>query len=435
MIRGIAFAVLLGAVHAQALPLRPGFSATLQVQTHSAAWRQRGLAAGQFGDDVYFARGNELFHQRGANLPTSLGFTSGGSDIGFVARPANSSRLFFSEYGNGIVMAHDLATGLQTPIATVRNAFDLDLAIDGTVLLSANPGWPAAGSNSAIFAVTTGGATHRVLQLLGPSGPLLVLPSGDLLVAELGVNSPPTPGGVRILRLSAGQLANAIASRQTLTTRDATVFTNGLDGAFDLAADDRGAIYVSDPNFGDVRRIAADGSIDPFPLLARQSKSTLDLAFLDGGPAAFLPRQRDDSGTLWCALSDFTTAAEIVAVRPSPPRLDSPQAPAVPRGPARIDAAGLSPLAPAILLVSWLPQRSPWHLATLRGADLFTTLDPTLAPVITPLVVDGHGDASFLFDHRGGTSSVRITLEAWSLPTGGSEFAAISEPLVLDLLQ
>jgi hypothetical protein len=427
--------VLLGAVHAQALPLRPGFSATPTVQTHSAAWRQRGLAAGHLGDDVYFARGNELFHQRGTTPPTSLGFTPSGGDIGFVARPPHSSRLFFSEFSSGIVLARDLASGLQTPVAIVRNAFDLDLTIDGTVLLSANPDWPSPTSSTAIFAVTTGGAPQRVLQLRGPSGPLLILPTGDLLVAELGVSSPPTLGSVRILRLTAAQLASAIASRQTLTTRDAAVFAVGLDGAFDLAVDDGGAIYVSDPNFGDIRRIEPDGSIDPIPLLARQPKSALDLAFCDAGPAAFLPRQRGDAGTLWCALSDFSTAAEIVAVRPSPPRLRSPQAPGVPRGPARIDADRLPPSSPAILLVSWLPQQPPWHVATLGGARLFTMLDPALAPVITALVVDGNGDASFRFDHRGGVSNVRITLEAWSLPMNGPEHAAISEPLTLDLLQ
>src|SRR5690606_19334944 len=177
-------------------------------------------------------------------------------------------------------------------------------------------------------------------------------PTGDLLYATQTAAWPSPPGSVRLLRFPAARLRTALAGGPALAESDGVEIAR-LDGAFDLACDDRGAIYVSDPQHGDVRRVAPDGRLDPTPLLPRAARGTLGLVFVDGSDATFDAWQPEAGGALWVGTSDWLSFSAIHAVRPARPEVTA--TPPDPTGPFRVAASGLPASAPAWFLVNDRP--------------------------------------------------------------------------------
>ena len=420
---------------AQSAPLvQGGFASRVLVTERGAPWRVRGLAVLDGTDEIAFAVGSTLYRTSASGPPTPFRITQGGGDVSFVVRPRAQGSLYYGEFATAILVVHDLLTGSEVQHALPANTFDLETTLGGTVLAVANPAWPAPGAASGVHVVASGTPPREIIRLVGPSGPLLIdRLSGDLFCAVLGAGVPPPRGSVQIRRFTSLQLTRAIAGGPLLTLADSSLFAAGLDGAFDLAQDDRGAVYVSDPTWGDVRRIDARGVLDPGPLIARNASASLDLAFVDGGEPSFDPWQPGDGAALFCTTTDFVTAASIAIIRAAAPVLDSPQAPRAPRGPVRFDATGLPPTASAFLLLDFLPAIPRRAIARFGGVALFTDLDFTILPLATPLTVDPAGRATLTLTNPGGFN-LPLTLATFGGPDPASGVFAMSPGLAITLL-
>ncbi|MCC6786009.1 MAG: hypothetical protein IT457_24400 [Planctomycetes bacterium] len=414
------------------LPLAAGHSAEALLVERGAPWRWLGLAVGTSETEFYFALGNALWRAQAGAPPQGIAFTPGGLDIGFVLRPRATGPLLYSEFASATLILRELTTGHETQRAIPANSFDAERTLDGIVLLAANPDWPAPGAASGIWALPAGsGAAREVVRLGGPSAPLLIdRESGDLFCARFTQGVPAPPGSVVVLRFARASLDAAIAGAPPLSVGAASLFASGLDGAYDLAQDDRGALWISDPVHGDVRRIARDGAVDATPLVPRRSQAALGLAFVDGGPARFAAWQRDDGGTLLVASSDFSSEASVHAVRAQPPRLRCAQGPTPPPGIVQIDAEQLPPASAALLLVSFLPPVPPRVLAWHDDVPLLCDLDFAIAPIGGALSVDAAGRARFAFQHQGGFA-LPLSFVVAALPATGAP--AISRALALVL--
>lgn len=415
------------------LPVADGFRAEPLVAERGTPWRTLGLAPGDAPGEVFFAIGNTLWRASPGSAPAAVAITPSGGDIGLVARPGARGELLYTDFALSSLIAHDVATGGETRRAIPSNTFDVERRADGVILLAANPDWPMPLAAAGVFALpAAGGAAREIVRLAGPSGPIqLDAATGDLFCAWFTAGVPAPPSSVSIVRFARARLELAIAGGARLGLPDAVPFASGLDGAFDLAQDDRGALWVSDPVHGDVRRIARDGAIDPAPLVPRSSRAALALAFLDGGPAKFAPWQPGDGAALLVATSDFTTESNVHAVTAAPPRTTSPQAPNVAPGAMRIDLRGLPPNAHGVLLVSVLPPVPARIVAWSDDLPLVSDLDFLIPPIDVAVVADARGDAHVDLVHPGGFLLPLSFAAAGVAPNGA---VAISPSLQLVLL-
>lgn len=415
------------------LPVADGFRADPLVAERGAPWRTLGLAPGDAPGEVFFAIGSTLWRASPGSAPQSVAITPSGGDIGLVARPGSRGALLYTDFARSLLIAHDVVTGGETQRAIPPNSFDVERRADGVILLAANPDWPMPLAAAGVFALpAAGGAAREIVRLAGPSGPIqLDTATGDLFCAWFTAGVPAPPASVSIVRFARARLDAAIAGGARLGLVDAVPFAGGLDGAFDLAQDDRGALWISDPVHGDVRRIAPSGAVDPVPLVPRSSRASLALAFVDGGPAKFAPWQPGDGAVLLVATSDFSTESSVHAVAAAPPRTMSPQAPNVAPGPVRVEVRGLPPNGNAALLVSVLPPLPARIVAWSDDLPLVSDLDFLIPPIDVAIVADARGDAHVDFVHPGGFR-LPLTIAAVGVSPGGA--VAISPSLQLVLL-
>ncbi|MFO1051134.1 MAG: hypothetical protein U1F36_02825 [Planctomycetota bacterium] len=417
---------------AQQFPLRDGFAARTLTSETAAPWRVHGLAPGLTPGEIYFAVGSSLLRCDGISPPTPVAITPHGGEAGFVVRPRGSDALFYSDFVSSTLVRRDLPSGTETQRAIPQNSFDLETTAQGDVLVAANPQWPGPGADCGVFLLPPGAAPREIVHLVGPSGPLLVdRVSGDLYCAVFGAGVPAPPGSVTIRRFARAALDAAIAGGPTLQLRDASLFCGGLDGAYDLAQDDRGALLVSDPLAGDVRRIAPDGVVISPALIARNPRAALDLVFVDAAAPTLDPWQPDDGGTLLCTTSDFVTAATVHAVTAAAPVVTCSRGTTVPAGAFRIEVSGCATRAAGVLLFDLLPLVARRVIVVHDGVALFSDLDFAIAPIVTPILCDASGHALLDLVNPGGTP-LSLTVAAIAAPTRSSDPFAVSAGLFLN---
>jgi hypothetical protein len=196
----------------------------------------------------------------------------------------------------------------------------------------------------------------------------VITADGSLIAATVSATYPAPPGSSRLLRWSAAQLTRALAGGALLTVADAVVVGPPFDGAYDLAHDDRGQVYVSDGLRGQVWQVdLASGARARLPLLATGGAGTTHLAWRRGsGPATFAPYQPAGGGELLAVVADWASVqSEAVAITAQRPGLTVQPGNPVPHGAAAVLAEGLAPNAPSVLFVSPLPAQ-PERGAALR---------------------------------------------------------------------
>src|SRR5690606_29112510 len=213
----------------------------------------------------------------------------------------------------------------------------------GRLLASANPAWPAPGANAGIFVLDPASGHREIARLVGPSGPIACTPNGDLLYATQAGVSPPPPSSSDIVRFAAARVAAALAGGPMLTLADATVAVRGLDGAFDLAVDDAGRVYVTDSLRGQVWRAdLATGARETTPFVATGNAGTTWLAWRrEAGAGTFAAFQPPGGGRLFVAVEDWMSArSTVIDVGAARPAIAVMPALPIPRGPARVEARG-----------------------------------------------------------------------------------------------
>ncbi len=355
-----------------------------------------------------------------------------GEDIAFVV--ATAGGLFAAgSLHSGRVLLVDPDWGQVGTFAGVANAFDA-VAIGADLLVVANPLWPQAGANSGVWLLGPARVPREILALVGPSGPLELLPNGDLVVGELGPIVPPPPGAARLLLLPAGQVAAAVAGA-TLSMADVTAIGTGYAGLYDLAADSQGHLHVSDVASSVVVHTAPGGLVPIGTTLdVGGGRFALTLQFLPHGAAPFRGYQPAEAApALAIGTSDFATSYEWIHLRAQRPLATAPTGPTVAVGPFAVDVGGAPPLGLALAFASQPGPGSEVVVATLDGTPLWCGLSLSTTFFVAGTTVAANGIANLMLHNPGGTPGA-IDLQILALdPTGTGDLGS-SAVLRLDLL-
>lgn len=408
---------------AQALPpLADGFARTEVLRETGYAFGFAGFAPDGVPGAMFFAVGHAVYHRDPQGIVHLVHAFPVQDRCEILVRDPASGTLLFADDRSGQLQVLDTQTGVQTARGLPLRTFDLVVLPSGDLLASANPLWPAPGATPGIWLVDpTGGQNHReVVQLgSGASGPIALHPvHGDLHYATASASYPTPPGSVRVLRFGASLLAAAVAGGPALTGADATLLPARLDGAFDIAFDDRGRLLASNPQDGRVEIVRADGTLDPVPLCSAQpGTSALGLAFEDQGPATFAAYQPGEGGVLFVATNDWSTLAAVHEIRAARPIATSASGPFAGAGSLRIDADGLPPSSPGVLAFNILPALAaeiPLHLGS-TDVPLWWGLDPQMPLLTVPCTSDALGRTQVTLPYQGGLSwtlSVQLAMPA-----------------------
>lgn len=394
---------------AQSAPITsPGYAARQHFATQMQVPFVRRVLVARSGA-TFVAVGGQLFVTQQTLVPGQLPrLRLWNEDFAFLAQERGAGgRVLAAGLHTGLVRCLDASSGQQVATyAGVANAFDAEPLANGTLLLSANPTWPAAGANSGIWLVGPGLAPRLLLQLSGPSGPLVQLGNGDLIVGELGPMVPPPPGAARLLRFPAALVQQALAGG-TLTTADAVQSGNGYAGLYDLVADDEGRLLVSDPASGVVVH-TAPGGLTPVG------------AWFDAGPGRFVATlQRHDRGSaplaafqpyerapfVLVAATDYTSRLEVFACGPQRPLAALSPSPVVAVGTSQHTVNAAPPLGVGLVLASLSAPVPEQAIAWLGGTPLWFGLDGNDDVPLAPFALDAQGRASVPIVNPGGIAA------------------------------
>lgn len=406
----------------------PGHAAQLRHRDPSGPFSWHGCAVDLLGRDLFGAFEHRVLRIDEQGNWHELLVMPVGQRAGFVVRPRRALEVFFTHFEGRRLYRRHLLTQQQSSGPVPHQAFDLEIAPGGAVLVSANPTWPAPGNRCGIWLVDLAQGQHReIVQLAGPSGPLCFDAQGNLLFALQSATYPTPPGGVRVIRFAAADVGAAIAGTRTLTLADAQTVIAALDGAFDLEVDDRGRIYTSDPQHGDIRRTLPDaGPLDPVPFVARPAapwlRSTTSLQFLDLSPATTFDAWQPAGGTLWCCSSDLAVSSSVHALQPQRPELFALPGTTLPKGNVRIGAKHAPPQASTLLLISTAAPVTEWTPFALGGAPLWLGIDAMAPLAWVAGATDARGDVAFDFVQPGGAAltvaAQLVSIDPVSLQSG-----------------
>jgi hypothetical protein len=397
------FAVAAATLQSSSLPVPDGYHAALRHE-ESAPTALSGFAFA--GDDLYLAALGSIWHVDPQGNRRLLHQLPIGHDVGFVALPEPGTELLYTDFQADTLWELDIATGARRASSVPRNAFDLARAPGGALLVAANPLWPAPGWRAGIWLVDRAGGHRELIQLGGPSGPLIFDADGNLLYALQSSVFPTPPGSVSVLRFAAADVQRALAGGPPLQLADATTVINGLDGAFDLARDDRGRLYVSDPQHGDVRRTAPGTfALEPAPFLPRPVppllRGALQMQFAGGGQATFDGFQPEGE-RLHLQTSDWTFVSQIHSIGTRRPQSASSPAGTAPPGPITFVTSAAPANAPTALCLSGSRPPVEFPALMLDGTPLWFALDPGGPLVCLPGATAGDGRAAWRVVHPGG---------------------------------
>jgi hypothetical protein len=417
----LAAALAAGPTAAQST-VAAGYRAVEILRETGYAFGFGGFAPGPEPGTLFYALEHRLLFRDAQGLVHPVHSFAVGSRVDLLQRPAGTGLLVYADDRSQTLRLRDLAGGTETTRPLPAACFDLCRTAGGAWLAAAHPLWPTPGARPGIWLLDPlGGAAHREIVRLGPgaSGPLTIAgPGGDLYCATASATYPAPPGSTRLLRFPAARIAAAIGGGPALTEADAQLVAAGLDGAYDLVGDDRGALLLSDPQSGQVRVVWPDGRIEPRPLFAAPpGASALGLAFADPGPATFDPFQPDSGARLWVATNDWSVRAVVEEVRPARPSAHAPGGPSAGPGPIAIELAGLPAGGPASVLFNILPPL-PREIALLEvgGVPVWWGLDLQMPPLSVAAAVDPLGRARVVLPYTGGLD--------WTLALQGAAIGA-----------
>jgi hypothetical protein len=424
------------AARAQGPTLPPGFAAHVAFADAAQVPFVRAVVALDDGHHLLVHRGalhlvrDHFAPSSPATSPPLLQLPN--EDIAFVALDGGVAVV--GGLRSGRVLRYDLAArALTGAFVGVRNTFDVVVLPGGDLLLAANPTWPAAGANSGIWLAGPGRTPRELLQLVGPSGPLVLDAAGDLIVAELGAIVPPPPGAARLLRVPAARLQQALAGG-ALAMGDVAAIGGGYAGIYDLACSPDGRLFVADPASSVVSATAPGALAPALPWLDVGSGFTAtSLQFVGSaaGPfCAFLPPER--ASELRVQRTDFWSLLEVVRVRPVRPVASIAPSPTVAPGTSTLHLHG-GPANGLCLWLASLPATGVEQIVWSRdGTPLWLGLPPGGAVPFALVALDANGAATARLVNAGGVAGA-LTVQAVALgPTAGELGSA--ERLQLQLL-
>lgn len=382
-----------GAV-AQPRPLTPieGFESRIVHLEPGSPFALRGFAVAPRTSTLYLSINNRVLRKEtSGNLTELLRFPTNES-TGLFSIPPGHSRLLFTNFNTSRFYRHDLATGLTSSFPGLKNAFDVDVTRLGKILVTANPNWPTPGAKTGVYVLDPLRGRHReIIRLTGPSGPLLITPSGDLLYAIQSDSFPTPRGSVQLIRFTAAQIVTALASSVPLPMSAGTIVLKGLDGAADLALDDRGRLYISDPQHGGlVRTWPGRYALEPAAFVGPSKLVTLGLAFVETGLATMDSYQPSTGASLYAFTTDWSVTGEVRRITPRRPRLVATPNPA-PKGLIQLKIENAPAKATTWIGLSLLRSVAERPVFFADGVSLFLGLDFLVPPFILTGTTDATG--------------------------------------------
>lgn len=366
-----------------------------------AVFGTRGFAVDPQGDQLYLALETAIYRVDGPGQRVLVHDLGANNDIGLMVRPAGSAEVFYASGSSGALYGRTLASGQLRNFDGPAFAFDLVLTHAGQILVSANPSFPS-NPDGGVWLVERGAVPREVARVAGPSGPLLVDRIGNLLYATQSAVFPAPPGSTRVLRFPVAALARAIAGGPLLTEADADTVIAGLDGAFDMAMDDRDRLMISDPSSGTVyRTLPGSFILDTVPLL-QVGGSALQLEFHGRGDGVFAAHQPEHGGALHLLTSNFVDGMAVYQAEPLRPTMTS--SPTATAGPGPVDFTVQDGPASGMgwLLASFVPDMPELPLYYLDGLPLWIALNPSAQLFSQPLPLDQAGTGTLRLVHPGG---------------------------------
>jgi hypothetical protein len=350
----------------------------------------------------------------------------------FVHVHPDGTRLYFGESSLGDVVEIDLAT-LRARTVLSTGAFPFDLAFDpaGRAFLAWSPGFGLGSVISHVDLAT--GLLDDVFQTIEASGPLVFDAAGDLLfVLPDTSNFPPPPDASPLLRLTAAQLRGALG-RGALTESDATLVAL-LDGAYGMALDESGDLFVTDSNYGTLVEVAPATGAEQ---LVYQAGAFLSLSYLRfvpgqhaGRPGAFAPYQPAGSGRLAMLETDFFSFNDLRAVTPLRPELATRPASPVPVGRYTLELTHGVPSGLALVVLG-AGVIDP-EIALGRSVPLYFGLDLRGRVGLFPLLADAAGGFSLSLFNPGIPASFALQVFVGGRHAG---LLGSSNPLAIELLR
>jgi sugar lactone lactonase YvrE len=416
------------------LAVPPGHQSRVTYVEPASAFDLHGFAVDPRSEAIYVASRDRVIRRDrhgGETLVHQLG--QGDATLMFAA-PAGTGTLVFQSLKTDTLFILDFATGDLRSLPGLKNSYDVVATQSGQLLVVANPDWPRSGANSGVYAIDLVTARHReVIRLTGPSGPLLLTSTGDLIYAVQSATFPTPRGAIWLSRFTAAQVQAALAATTPLPLSAGQVVLSGLDGAADLAYDDRGRLWITDPQRGGIVRTRPGGwTLETAAFVAASRLATLGLQFVDGGPATMDAFQPAAGGTMFVSTSDWSSA-EVRRIEAQRPGLLATQNP-VPPGRFRltVDAA---PAHGAVLLgFSALPLVASRPVFEVGGLAAFFALDFLVPPLLLGSTTDAAGVAAFDLNNPGGAA---LTFHLQALITTPTAPAATpfgtTDPLTLEI--
>lgn len=249
----------------------------------------------------------------------------------------------------------DLVNGGATLLANVLYDFDAVFEGSSSVLVSAATCGFSCGNDLARVDLSNGAVT-TIGNVNGPSGPLCFVRGGDLVYAQQSHLFPAPPGSVTLLRWSAATLA----SGAFLSEANATVLASGIDGASDLAFDERsGLLFVSASTY--TTTLGAESAILAFDLdgrlvatVARGNRWLGQIALRASGGAGWCAPFEPLGVELWASSSDFVTSmpSELLRIEPARASATTSGQGLQGRGRVRCELDGAPPLGRAWLFAA-----------------------------------------------------------------------------------
>ncbi len=414
----LAVAVYPTNLSAQPRPLTPieGFESHMVHIEPGSPFALRGFAIDSKTSTLYLSINNRVLRREtNGNLTELLRFPPSES-TGLFCIPSGSAELLFTNFNTNRFYRHDLQTRRTTSFSGIKNAFDVDLTPQGHILVSANPNWPSSGAETSIYVLDPRNGNHRkLIQLTGPSGPLLTTPSGGLLYAIQSATFPTPRGSVRLVEFTSGQIANALITNSPIPLAAGLVVLQGLDGATDLVMDDRDRLYLSDSQRGGILRTwPGRYDLEPGPFVQQSKLVTLGLAFVDSGVASMDSYQPESGASLYVCTTDWMISGEVRCIQPRRPLLEVSPNPA-PKGPLDIKISAAPANAATWVGISLLSGLAERPVFFAQGVSLYLGLDFQVPPFLLTGTTDAQGKLLFGLTNPG---QLLLTLNVQSLISG-----------------
>jgi hypothetical protein len=243
----------------------------------------------------------------------------------FVEVTPGGTAVVVGDSGNGSTVSGDLhlvqldGSG-ATWIASVPYNYDGAFLPSGELIVSAAQG--GFGTGNDLVRVSLAPPSAVVIgHVDGPSGPVAVTRTGDVLYATQASGFPPPVGSTDVVKWSASQLA----AGAFLDDANAIVLGTGFDPIGSLAVDGlKGRIYAAENNFttGSYRVLRVKSTGASSIALAVSDTWISGLRFRSlGGNATFDAYQPDDGLSLVYETTDFWTLNDLVTIAPARPVL------------------------------------------------------------------------------------------------------------------